>query len=649
MAKIKSFNLFVYGTLMNPSVFRAVLGRRLVSKASEADGAEAFFPRRAILNGYKKVSPDRTYLYAVPDPHGRIRGHLVGPLPGECLSALRYYEGRNYSRKRIRVTTREGTAEAVAFVGNLKQLEHAFGYAFHDPLKQEILLQKKIDAALNEAQREKLHTDGTIGRRAVGELRGSTIRDLYRRHFEAGGISDYAIRHSIMDDPLRDFDLIADDPEAIALAPNYLELVIRQVIFNQFEERIRTDFRYELDHIPQDENYYERTISSLAALELLNASGDLLDAIVRNCMDKLQFGKDHLVDFIRWSVMAADSIYDPQNARRQTQFIRNHMGRGYISLGAELEFSNIGHEVIRDPKGDDIRDPLFDGFLYFRDFGLDILTWKLGGHLDDHREKASGKRRRGFFEVALGNLSIEANLSKPITADPWILNQFIHAARRFYKIAPHSVHVSLQLRSQNRPLRDRTLPLGIMKCLFAIAGDPRLDENGALKIGRLTGNEIVNRDDPPSMLFSDIRKRYSSETDEAAPLPGSPFRRGRFVQQFRFLRLSPRLNYESVVLALKGLQLSLRPGSFLTPQQYKTSRRHRKLFHDLLEWGLSPQALSEEDMTAFLTAVRDGLMSEYRGKPTHSEAYIEWGLSRLLKYMQGYNALCAHAGGNTGE
>ena len=39
MAQQKPFNLFTYGTLMNPSVFHAVLGKRLVRHTGRADDA----------------------------------------------------------------------------------------------------------------------------------------------------------------------------------------------------------------------------------------------------------------------------------------------------------------------------------------------------------------------------------------------------------------------------------------------------------------------------------------------------------------------------------------------------------------------------------------------------------------------------------
>jgi len=634
----KPFNLFVYGTLMKPSVFRTVLGVRLVRRPEDSDGLTAYHARDAILSGYQKVSPDNTYQYAVPSPGGRIRGYLVGPLPAESMAALGKYEGRNYSRRRLRVQTEDGLEQAVVFVGNLEELQHSFGYAFRDPLKQEILLEEKIEAALQETEQQQLHTQQRLGRRAVRELHGPTIRDIVRKHFEGGGISDYAIRHALLDIPLPDTEPIRSDGEARALAKDYLTLVVRQVIFNELEDRVRQEFRYELDHLAHGTWYYDRTLSALMVLRHLNRAPVLMKNLVWDCLRDLHFETEHLVDFVRWAIGAADALWDPKAFRQHLQFIRNHMGRGYISLGAELEFSNIGHSVIRDPNGQSVRDFQYDGFLYFRDFALDALTWKLGGHIDDHRHKSSRARRRGFFEAALGNLSIEANLSKPLTSDPWLLSQLILETKRFFPIAPHSVHISLQLRSQHRPMQDRLLPLSAMKCLFALAGAPVRDASGRVRIERLAGDEIISRSDPPGMLFSEIRRRYSSESDEAhaALAAGDP---GRYVQQFRFIRLSEEIEYEPLVMALKGLQVKLRPGTFLLPRQYASSPPHRRLFHRLLDWGEAPTPLRPREIDRFLKHVSDGLRTERRGRPAHDEVYIAWALNQLRRMLVSFNAL----------
>jgi len=637
---MKPFDLFVYGTLMNPSVFRAVLGRRLVDRPEDADDVESFHPRQAVLDDYKKVSPDNTYLYAVPDRHGRIRGYLIGPLPGECMSALLRFEGRNYVRKQVTVTTKDGPVRAVAFVGHLKNMKHSFGYDFRDALKQEILLDRKIDAALLAAERERLNTTESLTRRAVRELHARTIRDIVRRHFEAGGISDYTIRHSITDRPIRDFTRITEDPAAVALAPNYLRMAVRQVIFNEVEENIRRDLRYEIDHLNQPGEYYQRAVSCLAALRILNAQARKLDALAGQCLAERGFPGSHLVDFIRWAVAASDGLYSAESAKREIDYVKSHTASGQIPLGAELEFSNIGHDVIRDRQGARQRDLVYDGFFYFYDFALDELTWKLGGHVDDHREKASRRPRRGFFEIALGSLSIEANISKPITADPWLLNQFIREARRFYQIKPHSVHISLQLPAGGRPDRNRLLPPNVMKCLFAIAGDPAVGRDGVCRVGRLVTDEIMTAGPIPGMMFAEITRRRSAE-EEPAFAGRAP---GRYVQQFKFLRLSPRLNYEPIAMALKGVQLRFSPGEFLKPDQYKNSVAHRRLYEDLLAWGRRPEPIGPGEVDDFLNGVREGLMSEHRSRPAHGEAYIAWSLGELRGMLDAFNTMTSGSG-----
>jgi len=636
----KPFNLFVYGTLMSSVVFRAVLGRRLVFTTADADNSEAFLARQAELKGYKKISPDNTYLYAVPDPQGKILGYLIGPLPGECMKALLKYEGRNYSRKTVTVTTRDSVYRAIAFIGKRKQLEHSFGYQFHDPLKQEFLLRRKIERVLLEAEREQLHTDRKIARRAIAELHGSTIRDLIRRHFEAGGISDYVIRHSIKDAPLRDFSRIVRDRQAQDVAPHYLAMVLRQVIFNELEDQLRRDFRYELDRMALGDRFYERTISSLAALQILNSRRELLDLLVGDCLTDLSFTRNHLVDFVQWAIIAADAIYEPALAKRQLAFISANRTGGRTPLGAELEFSNIGHHVIRDPEGLAFRDQQYDGFLYFPDFGLDVLTWKLGGHVDDHHEKASTRPRRGFYEIALGSLSIQANISKPITNDPWVLAQIIQEARRFYNIVPHSLHVSMQLRSTHHPVQSRVLPLDVMKCLFALGGDP-WPSNGGVIISRLAHDEIAHTEPSPQMLFSQISIRRSTDA-EPSDTPGAPegsAAGGRYVQQYKFMRLSSAIDYEPIILALKGLQISLRPGSFLMPSQYKSSAKHRELFHSLMAWARQPTPITATEIGNLVDHAREGLLTEYRRKPAHDVTYIDSCLGRLTQSLQQFNTL----------
>jgi len=652
-AKRETFNLFVYGTLKNPSIMRAVLGKRLVTHRSQVVDTDTVLARRAVLSGHRTISPDRTYLYAVPARHSRIQGYLVGPLSLELLPVLRKYEGRNYRRRKVRVATRKGREEAIVFLGNTDQLKHSFGYAFSDDFKQEILLREKIEAALLETEQKRLRTVDAFTRRALGELCGPKIRDMVRHHFEAGGIGDYAIRQSLLDAPLPGFERIRGDLKAKALASNYLSMVIRQVVFNQIEERVHHDFHYELDQMRLRKDMYDRTVSSLATLRILNARPDVLQILVGDCLEELHFPRNNLVDFVRWAVIAADAFYEPQQVKHELDFIANNMGsRGYIPLGAELEFSNIGHDVILDPQAKRIHDREYDGFIYFTDFGLDVLTWKLGGHVDDHYVKTSPDQRRGFFELALGNLSIEENISMPITDDPWLLNQIIHATRRFYgHVAPHSIHLSMQLRSSHhRPTVDKPPPLSVLKCLFALAGDPGDDGKGNIVIHRLMNNEIVRKNHasntsrdgarslkPNALQFSRVSRRRSESSDKSYSAIRTGRKPGRYVQQFKFMRLSDTMNYELIAVALKGLQMGMSLGSFLTVKQHDSNQACRKRFHKLLEWGAAPLPLQGDEIESFLGPVYRGLITERRGKPAHSEAYITWAINQIREMLHKFN------------
>ncbi len=637
MAKSDAFNLFVYGTLMSPWVFRAVLGKELVTTPDAADAKDRFFPRPAVLNGYAKISPDQTYLYAVPEPHSRIDGYLIGPLPAEALKSLRQYEGRNYSQKRTKVHTADGHEPAVVFVGNLKELTHEFGHEFRDRFKQEVLLEKKIDHALAETQRELLADTDPSTRRALAELHGDTIRGIVRRHFEAGGISDYAIRHSFLDVPLPSFAALRADPHARQLAPVYLRLIIRQVIFNELEDRIYHGFRYELDHIGGSADCYERSTSSLIALRMLNTS-PVLDRYASQCLAELSFDTHDLMDYTRWAVAAADGLYDSNQAQAELAFIQQHTCPGRIRLGTELEFSNIGHGVILDPQGQSFRDDEFDGFYYFYEFALDSLMSKLGGHIDDHHEKRRGRPRRGFLETALGVISFEDNLSQPVTTDPWLLNQLIHELRTFIPVMPHSVHLSLQVPSRARPSANRALPLEIAQCLLALGSEMIVLDDGQCVLTRLIGNQMHTDGPQPKMLFSELRRRHRTREDDSHALLHTGGKRGNIVQQFKFLQLSEAINYELLAVALKGIQLSCRPGSFLLGGQYGKSPRLRQLADALPTWATDLTPLGSKTIKTFLDAVRAGLMEEAPTGPAHSLAYITWSINQLDKQLKAFDA-----------
>ena len=170
---------------MNPTVFRAVLGKRLVFKAQDADGTEAFLAQRRRAGRLQEDQPGQHLPLRRQRPPGSHPRILIGPLPGEAMEALAQYEGRNYKKVWLEVRTAHQTVPAVAFVANPEQMSHTFGYEFRDHLKQEVLLRGKIDKVLADIRQAQGRRDSDADRRALAELHGQTIRDLIREHFDS--------------------------------------------------------------------------------------------------------------------------------------------------------------------------------------------------------------------------------------------------------------------------------------------------------------------------------------------------------------------------------------------------------------------------------------------------------------------------------
>jgi gamma-glutamylcyclotransferase (GGCT)/AIG2-like uncharacterized protein YtfP len=109
-------NVFVYGTLLVPSVVRAVTGRDLPQRCARLPGFA-----RYRLHG--EVFPA-----VVADPSAVTEGALIeGVVPG-VLDVLDRYEGALYERHAVRVQTGERTVGAHVYVlarGQLHRLTRA--------------------------------------------------------------------------------------------------------------------------------------------------------------------------------------------------------------------------------------------------------------------------------------------------------------------------------------------------------------------------------------------------------------------------------------------------------------------------------------------------------------------------------------------
>ena len=346
-------------------------------------------------------------------------------------------------------------------------------------------------------------------------------------------------------------------------------------MLNQLDEKIQSQFRFELEHIRTSERYFKRSMSLLMALRMVNSSAASVDMMVRQGLASLPVGSADLIEYVKYAVSAADGFFDIRIARAELERIRTNRQPGLTPIGAELELSNLGYRAVTGSRFDARNSSRTPGFTIFMISVLMCLTWKLGGYIDDHSGTTSPGRRYGFFELAPGRLNVAGELSRPATADPWLLNQLINEMLAFYNVQPHSLHLSFQMR-KNQIGKQRVLPLEFVKCLLVLGGGLRQRDNGRLWVSRMSHNEIAAGRYGEELVFARTSKRrwYMGDTEIASKAPPHVTTQ---VYQYKFIRLEARANYEPLIMALKGLQLAYNPARLLErsaafPQQKSPPR-----------------------------------------------------------------------------
>jgi len=601
-------NLFIYGSLREPGIFKSVSGLGFTLKPSYAD-EETLLAEPALLSGYRKLSPDNVYYYAVEDPSSRIEGFVVYDVPAWALAEIDKYEGKRYNRQTVFVNTAKGPVKAQMYHSAKESMKKHFGDRFHVNLIHELWLRKRIEEFIKKRTRPGEETpDAELERRAYRELLGTTERDLVMSHYHTEAMSDYYLEHEL-DRPLPSIRHLYKEPQAKVFIENYLALAIKQVLLNQFDEKIQARYRFELEHMRTSERYFKRSISLLAALQMINANSSAVDWIVEKSLQTMPYEKHDLIDYIKYAIRAADNIFDSRVARDFLDRVHANFQPGLVPLGAEIELSNLGAAAVEPQRTAQKKlDRIYDGFKYFNEFRLDVLSWKLGGYIDDHTGSTGYARRSGFLEFAPGRLNIAGELSRPATADPWLLNQLIQAIVTFYGVHPHSLHLSFQLR-KNQIGRQKILPLGFVKCLLALGGGLQETNTGRLQVTRMGYDEITRRSYGEELVFARTSKRqwYLGE-DQIADKP--PAQATTYVQQYKFIRLDERANYEPLILCLKGLQLAFNPGDYLTADQLKSSAKLRKDYQELKKWAAEPTQISHQIISRFTRTVQEGLLNE---------------------------------------
>ncbi len=618
-------HLFVYGSLRESSIFESVCGLSFTLHPRPGQDARILTAELAMLDGYRRASPDNVYYYAIKDPHSRIQGYVIYNIPPQAMAVIDRYEGKMYDRETVSVHTANGTVAAQAYLGSQKKMKKRFGDRFHVNLIHELWLRKRIENFFDKHTRPgETSADAEIERRAMRELLGTTERDLVVSHLGRNAVSDYTLEHELSR-PCLSIKSTLLSPEAQPYVVNYLGLVIKQVLLNQFELEIQERFRFELNQISPTLRYYTRTISLLAALRIINLNHTTVDMLIRQCLESHPpDGSCDLLDYVKFAIRAADNLFDPRVMHTELNRIRSNIQPGLVPMGAELEFSNLGLKAVQKDAWE--KDPAFDGFLWFERFGLDILTWKLGGYIDDHSGDYN-PGRRGFFELAPGRLNIAGQLSRPVTGDPWVLGQLIREITAFYPVKPHSLHLSFQLR-QNQIGKQSILPLSIVKCLFVMGGGIQMTQSGRLWVSRMGPNEIRSDRYGEELVFARTSKRRNQPEDELL-LQDRDFIKPVVINQYKFIRLDSRASYEPLIIALKGIQLSLNPGDYLTLKQLSQHPNLQTDYEELKTWANNPQPISQRTLRRFLDTVYAGLMNERHYKAFHKPHYIDWAIGAI--------------------
>jgi len=628
-------NLFIYGSLRDRNIFQSVSGFSFTRKASKIDN-KTLFAEPALLPKYRRVSPDNVYYYAIAAPSSRIEGFVIHDVPAPAMAEIDKYEGKRYERETVSVNTANGSIQAQAYLVTHDSMEMHFGDRFHVNLIHELWLRKRIEKFIKRHTRPgERSIDAESERGADRELLATTERDLVMSHYHTDAVSDYYLEHEL-DRPRPSIKHLYDDPQAKPFIKNYLALAVRQVLLNQLEEQIQFRYRFELERIRSSERYFNRSVSLLAALHMINSNRDTVNMVVDECLQAMPYEKNDLIDYVKYGVRASKSMFDTRVAGAQLTRIRSHLQPGLVPLGIELELSNVGAAAVEPQRSiQKVHDSIYDGFIYFYDFHLDVLSWKLGGYIDDHTGSTDQGQRRGFLELAPGRLNIAGELSRPATGDPWLLNQLINEIVNFFDVHPHSLHLSLQLR-KNQLGRQRILPLGFVKCLLALGGGPERRSTGRLWVSRMGYDEIKQYEYGEELVFARTSKRrWYLGGDDIANKP--PAQATTHVQQYKFIRLEKKTNYEPLIMCLKGLQLSYNPADYLTAEQLKNNPNLQEQYEHLKKWAAEPTEINQQTIKRFVTTVHEGMMNEGHRRPAHTLHYIDWVLSEIENRLRTFN------------
>ena len=261
-------HLFVYGTLADEFVYQVITGEHPRTTA-------------AVLEGYRKVASLKSYPYVVPQASSKVEGVLVSGVSPKALAQVDRYEGEGilYLRQKVTLKTADGPKDGYVYAAGPELLaarpspEVEVADRVADFLKDRIEVAIAADVPAESGLRE-------LEVRAREELLGEAVEDLVREYFDHPGLPAFAVKHRLEESGLPSLKWLRKEAAAVKHAPQYVRLIVKTIIFNQIEERVRRDFR---GAVRVAEKYYEHAISALAALQYvadnLGPIGEIMEAL----------------------------------------------------------------------------------------------------------------------------------------------------------------------------------------------------------------------------------------------------------------------------------------------------------------------------------------------------------------------------------
>ena len=581
-------DLFVYGTLMSSRHVKLLLNRDVESEP-------------CTLHNHLKIVPPGAFFFIVRQNGTMVRGKLLKDLTPDEIARLDAFEneGKLYFRVPVVVRNSDGQRRRCqTYIGNVPALQQSFAKDIHFEDRYSQYIERKIEQVLEEEITPETSAAGNqLARQALQELMSLETDSLLESHFDGDYICNYIMSQTFRETKPPQLGRLFENPAIAPYADSYMEFISRHIIFNQIASRVRKDFP---DAVRVSRKYFRHGISILLSLMYCNR----FQARIRELMKERQLdcavpGRNYR-EYAEGAILAAQELYDKSIMSALVFYLESNWYSTPTPLGAELEFSPLGVRAVYAEAGE---EALFDGFYWFNDFDLQRRLWRLGGHVDAHRTITMGgmARYRGFLEYALGRFNIGADLSRPFFDCPWAMSMVINEAVKFCGLAPHSLHISMEMprRAGRAMITENRHKESDLVCLLLLGGDIHHDEEGNLREWRIFNNEL-DTNSQNSLNFLDRKHHYSRANDEDS---------GADVMEYKYLRLhSGERDYARVIAALKGYQFAsggrpitiMRPGQPELPEQ--TFMR---------EWSRTPQALSDSDINSFVTKVEQGIKLEY--------------------------------------